>query len=96
MKAASSQKSYFFVWGLLLLLLFLTWIAAQFKLGPFQIIIALAIAVAKTVLVIGYFMHVRSAGRLTRVFVIAGFFWLGILIVLGMNDYLSRGWIGER
>jgi hypothetical protein len=25
----------------------------------------------------------------------SGFFWLGILIVLGLSDYLSRGWIPQ-
>jgi len=28
------------------------------------------------------------------VFVVAGFFWLGILLALTMTDYLSRGSLG--
>jgi caa(3)-type oxidase subunit IV len=40
-------------------------------------------------------MHVRYGTRLTWVVVSSGFFWLGILIVLGLSDYLSRGWIAQ-
>jgi cytochrome c oxidase subunit 4 len=64
---------------------------AQIDLKPFNIVIALAISVTKTVLIILYFMHIRYSTRLTWVYVGAGFFWLGILIILGMTDYLTRG-----
>ena len=76
-------------------LLLRTWGAAQIDLHPFNVVSALSIAVAKTLLVILYFMHVRYSSRLTWVFVAAGFFWLGILVVLGMSDYLSRGWMSQ-
>ncbi len=39
-------------------------------------------------------MHVRHSGRLVWVFALAGFFRLGILFVLAMSDYISRGWLG--
>lgn len=55
-------------------------------------VVALTIAVAKATLVVLYFMHVRYSTRLIWVVVVAGFFWLGILFVLTMSDYLSRGW----
>jgi cytochrome c oxidase subunit 4 len=41
-----------------------------------------------------WFMHVRYSTRLTWIVVIAGFFWLGILLALTMSDYISRGWLG--
>ena len=28
------------------------------------------------------------------IFLAAGIFWLGIMIVLTMSDYLTRGWLG--
>jgi hypothetical protein len=28
--------------------------------------------------------------------VTGGLFWLGILLVITMSDYLSRGWIPQR
>lgn len=56
-------------------------------------VIALAIATTKALLVILFFMHVRYSSKLTKVTVLAGFFWLGILLVMTMGDYISRGWI---
>ena len=56
-------------------------------------VIALAIATTKALLVILYFMHVRYSSKLTKVAVLAGFFWLGILLVMTMGDYVSRDWI---
>ena len=44
-------------------------------------------------LIILYFMHVRYNSRLAWVFASAGFIWLGILLVLVMSDYISRGWV---
>ena len=38
-------------------------------------------------------MHVRYSSKLTRITVLAGFFWLGILLVMTMGDYVSRDWI---
>ena len=39
-------------------------------------------------------MGVRYNTPLTKVVVIAGFFWLFILFGLGMMDYGTRSWIG--
>jgi cytochrome c oxidase subunit 4 len=65
---------------------------ADMDLGVLNIAVALGIAVTKATLVILYFMHVRYSTRLTWVVVASGFFWLGILVALGLSDYLSRGW----
>lgn len=66
---------------------------AYLDLGFLNVAVALGIAVTKAVLVILYFMHVRYSTRLTWVIVSSGFFWLGILVALGLSDYLSRGWL---
>jgi cytochrome c oxidase subunit 4 len=59
-------------------------------------VVALTIAVIKATLVVLYFMHVRYSARLIWVVVVAGFFWLGILFVLTMSDYLSRPWVNVK
>jgi cytochrome c oxidase subunit 4 len=41
-----------------------------------------------------YFMGVRYNTPLTKVVVVAGFFWLLIMFSLTMADYVSRPWIG--
>jgi cytochrome c oxidase subunit IV len=46
--------------------------------------------VTKAVLVILFFMHVKYSTRLTKVVVVAGFFWLGIMLTITMSDYLFR------
>jgi caa(3)-type oxidase subunit IV len=38
-------------------------------------------------------MHVKYSSRLTQVIVIAGLFWLVILLVFTLSDYFARrGW----
>ena len=89
-----SKTVYFLIFGALMVLTVVTVVAANFDLGNEAIntSIALAIAVAKAVLVILYFMHVRYSPRLTWVVVVSGFLWLFIMIALTMSDYLTRGW----
>ncbi len=70
------------------------WVA-YLDLGFANTAVAMGIAVTKATLVILYFMHVKYSSRLTWVVVASGFIWLGILFVLGMSDYLSRGWIPQ-
>jgi cytochrome c oxidase subunit IV len=52
--------------------------------------IALTIAVAKGLLILLYFMHVRYAPRVTWAVAGAGFLWLGIMLTLTFSDYLTR------
>ncbi|MEW6733368.1 MAG: cytochrome C oxidase subunit IV family protein [Acidobacteriota bacterium] len=88
------KKIYFSVFAALLVLTFVTVRVALVDLGRFNTVIALTIAVSKALLVILYFMHVRySSTRLIWVVIAAAFFWLGILIVLTLSDYLTRGWL---
>ena len=85
-------RTYYTIYAILLACTYLTWQVAVFDLGALNAVAALTIAVFKTVLVVLFFMHVKYATRLTRVVVVSGVFWLGILLVLTFNDYLTRGW----
>jgi cytochrome c oxidase subunit 4 len=87
-------KTNLLVFAALIALLIATVVAAQFDLGALNVAIALSIAVAKALLIIRYFMHVRFSSRLAWVFAASGFIWLGILVGLTMSDYISRGWFG--
>jgi len=69
------------------------WVAGH-DFGFLNTAIALGIAVTKASLVVIFFMGVRHNTPLTKVVVVAGFFWLFILFGLGMSDYLTRGWLG--
>src|SRR5271169_4998218 len=68
-----------------------TWIA-YFDLGRWNTVAALTIAVTKMLLVVLFFMHVKYATGLTRVVIIAGFFWLAILLTFSLTDELTRTW----
>jgi len=78
-----------------------TWVA-YIDLGKWNTVVALVIAFCKMILVVLFFMHVKYATGLTRVIIIAGFFWLGIMITLSCSDELTRtweivpqGWLGD-
>ena len=89
-----STKTYLGVFASLLGLTALTTGVAFVDLGGIgNISVALTIAVIKAVLVMLYFMHLRYSSSLTVVFASAGVFWLGIMLVLTLSDYISRGWV---
>jgi cytochrome c oxidase subunit IV len=87
----SSRSLYYLVFGALMVLTAVTVGVAYLDLGPLNDVVAMAIAVSKALLVILFFMHVRYSTRLVAITAVGGFFWLGILIVLTLSDYLSRG-----
>ena len=90
-----SLRSYFIVYGALLILMFLTVGVALFDWGAFGVVVALLIAITKAVLVLVYFMHLRYSSYLTWLFAGAGFAWLLIMFAFTMADYLSRGWVEQ-
>jgi cytochrome c oxidase subunit 4 len=78
---------------LALMALTATTVAAAFvDLGPYNTLVALAIAVIKMTLVVLFFMHLRAASALTKVIVLAGFFWLMLLMAFTLTDESSRYW----
>ena len=68
-----------------------TWVA-YIDLGRWNTVVALTIAVIKMIFVVLFFMHVKYATGLTRIVILAGFFWLGIMITLSCSDELTRTW----
>jgi len=89
----SSVKLYIGIWLALLVGTGLTVAAALVDLGPFNPIVALAIATTKAILVVLFFMHVKYAHeKLTKLVIIAGIFFFLILLALSMADYSTRLW----
>jgi cytochrome c oxidase subunit 4 len=88
--------TYFLVFGALMLLLVITLGAAAVNLGPWNIWIALAIAFAKAILILVFFMHLKWSSPLVRLFAGSGLFWLLIMAVMTMQDYVTRGWWGTH
>lgn len=88
------RRTYVLIFLALIGLTALTVAAAFANLGKLNAVVALTIACIKGLLVTLYFMHARYSSRLTWVIIGAGAFWLGIMLVLTLTDYLSRGAMG--
>ena len=89
----SSVKLYVTIWLALLLGTGLTVFASTIDLGPFNAIVALAIASTKAVLVILFFMHVKYAHeKMTKLVIVTAIFFFLILLALTMADYGTRFW----
>ena len=70
----------------------LTTAVAYVDLGRWNTVVALAIAVAKMLFVVLFFMHVKYNPGLTRIVIVGAFFWLGIMICFSLSDELTRTW----
>lgn len=90
MTTPPSVRHFATIGTILLGLLVLTVGAAYLNLGPLNTPVAFAISLAKAALILLYFMELRVADGLMRLFAVAGFFWLAIMLTLAMSDYLTR------
>lgn len=89
-----SLRMYLIIFAALMVLLVVTVMAAFWiDLGNANILVALLIAMVKAALVVLFFMHVKYASRLTKIFVSAAFLWLAILFAFTFSDYLTRSWL---
>ena len=93
-----SMPTYFAVFGFLIFMLFVTVGAWYFdehirSLGRLSVPIALGIAVAKAAAIMLIFMHVKFSSKLVQIFACTGLVFVGIMFLLTMNDYLTRGWV---
>jgi cytochrome c oxidase subunit IV len=89
-----SKKTYIVVWAALMCLTALTGAVSYINLHQWSAPIAMAIAALKAVLVALFFMHLRyERQKVIWAWVVAGVFWLSILLVLSMSDYLTRGFL---
>jgi cytochrome c oxidase subunit 4 len=89
-----SIRTYTLVLLALLVLTAATTLVAFVDLGGFSVVVALAIAVCKMLLVALFFMHVRHSTKLTKLVVLGGLLWLVILLMLTLADFTTRGWLG--
>ena len=91
--ATHPPKIYWRTCAALMLLLALTWTIGYIDLGMFNVIIALAIAIIKALLVALFFMHIKGSSRLLRLAATVGVIWLLIMLSLTLSDYFTRGWV---
>ena len=90
-------KLYGTIFAALLVLTLTTTGMAFVDLGSgWNVIVALAIAVGKALLVVLYFMHLRYSSRLTWIFAGAGFFWMLLLIGGTLDDVITRAQLSPQ
>jgi cytochrome c oxidase subunit IV len=88
-----NPKIYIWTCIALLVLLAVTWSIAYVNLGPFNLIVALAVSITKAIVIALFFMHIKGSSRLLHLAAVAGVMWLLILISLTLSDYFTRGWV---
>jgi cytochrome c oxidase subunit IV len=91
------RPTYFKIFGALMVLMILTVLAWYVEplLGfnrVVGVIVAMAIACAKTALIIIYFMHVKVSERVTQLYAAAAFVTFALMAIIIMGDYFARGW----
>lgn len=86
------KSTYYLIFLALMVGTAITWWVATIDLGAMNNVIMLAIAVTKATLVVLFFMHVKYGSRLTWLVISGSVFFLLILFVLLLNDYLFRSW----
>ena len=85
-------KVYLGVFFALCVLTVITVAVTGYDFGPFNLIVALGVAVTKATLVVLYFMHARYSPKLTGVVIASSIAFFAILVFLTLTDYLSRPW----
>jgi len=60
--------------------------------GPFNLVVALGVAITKATLVVLYFMHARYSPKLTGIVIASSLAFFTILLFLLLTDYLTRSW----
>ena len=86
-----SVKFYLGVAIALLLLTVITALVAQIPLGPYNLVVAIAIATAKALLVALFFMHLFFDSKFYMIIFSTAIIFLGMFIVLTMFDTMRRG-----
>ena len=87
------RKTYIGAWLGLLALTLVTVLLGYLHMGPFNMIIGIAIATVQACIIAGVFMHALYETPLVRVMTAGGVVWFLIMITLMLTDYITRGWL---
>jgi cytochrome c oxidase subunit 4 len=87
-----TPKTYLIIFFALLVGTALTIGATFIDMGPWNPVVALAIAVTKATLVVLFFMHIKYSSKLMQLTIGAGVFTFLILVGMSLSDYISRAW----
>lgn len=88
-----SIRTYAFVFTALLLFALITTLIGMLDLGPFNMVIAITIALIKASLIAAFFMQALYEGKIVRIIITGGVVWFLIMVTLTLGDYMTRGWL---
>lgn len=83
-------RIYYRVFAALIALTLLTVGLSFLELGAWHTTVGVLIGVVKATLVGLFFMHLLHSSRASWLAVLAGIFWLLLLMTLTLSDYLTR------
>jgi cytochrome c oxidase subunit 4 len=89
-ESLTPTRTYYGVFAALIALTLVTVAASFLELGAWHTTVGVLIGVVKATLVGLFFMHLLHASKASWLAVLAGLFWLAILMTLTLSDYLSR------
>ncbi len=89
-------KTYFGVFAALLVLTAITVWIAGFHFGPFNLIVAMAVAAIKASLVALYFMHLKYDNKVYLLIFLFSIAFLAVFIMFTMADTMTRGKVDEQ
>ena len=84
-------KIYLRVGAVLLFLTVITVAVSQFDFGEFNLIVAMAIAAVKGILVVLFFMHLKYDNKFYMIIFTTALIFLAVFIILTMMDTQTRG-----
>lgn|SRR5512147_232991 len=88
------KKTYTLVWISLLCLTGLTAGLSFMNMHEWSTVVALLIAATKALLVASFFMHLLyEKQKVVWIWASVGIFWLSILMLLTILDYVTRGYL---
>ena len=88
-------KTYLSVGGALLVLTVITVMVAQYQLGEWNLIVAMAIAATKATLVLLFFMHLKYDNKMYAFIFLIAVVFLAIFITFTMLDTKTRDEYGR-
>ena len=95
-KEADSPGGLFLVYVVVLGLALANVGLSSMGLGRYGLVVQLGIATVQAFFVSYYFMHLRQGDKIVLLTALASIFWVGILFVLFLSDYMTRhmvmGW----
>ncbi|MCE9531777.1 MAG: oxidase [Planctomycetes bacterium] len=88
--AAPSKASYLVIYLMIASLIFVAIGVSFMNLGSASVYANLIVAATQASLLAYFFMHLKGADKLTWLIAGAGLFWIFIMFLLLLTDYLTR------